>query len=63
MPKAWVGLLMAQYIPNRIVMTAAREKWETTFPGYRLNDAVRYASQAVRRPPPLTLGEPEIDGL
>jgi hypothetical protein len=43
-------------------MTPARETWLTAFPGRRLDDATRYANQAVRNPPPLTLGEPEIAG-
>ena len=48
---------------DRMAVTPAREKWETAFPGLRLDDATRYAIQAVRSPPPLTLGEPEIAGL
>lgn len=46
-----------------MAVTHAWEKQGTAFPRQWLGDAVRYASQAVRSPPPLTLGEPEIDGL
>jgi hypothetical protein len=50
-------------MPDRMALGPAWEKLDTALPRQLFDDAARYASQAVRSPPPLTLGEPEIAGL